>query len=123
MVKELVDEGKVPRVVVMVNQHNKNLYTGYAGFRTMKGKPAVDADVVFSAPRFTVPVVSAGIMILRDENKLSLSDPAYTYIPEMKNVMVENPGGFPKALSRPISIEDMLSSQTGLAASVVAGGG
>ncbi len=82
MVKELVDEGKVPRVVVMVNQHNKNLYTGYAGFRTMKGKPAVDADVVFSAPRFTVPVVSAGNIDFLEENKLTLSDPAYTYFSE-----------------------------------------
>lgn len=126
MSRQIVVDGESPRVVVVLQQNNKNLFTRSYGFKDLATKTPIKSNDIFSMGALTYPAYAAAIMILRDENKLKLSDPMFLYVPEFKDLTVMNPNdpyADPVPLSRPITIKDMLSQQSGFVLGFVKGGG
>ena len=63
----------------------------------------------------TKAVTAVGVMMLVEEGKLRLSDPVSKYLPEFKNVKVQDGGtGAPRPPSREITIQDLLLHTSGL---------
>ena len=85
-------------------------------------------DTIFRLASVTKPVTCAGIMILVDEGRVSLIDPAEKFLPEFKGLKLNPCGtraGYNCELvtpSRPVNILDLMTHTSGLPGSAPAGG-
>ena len=78
-------------------------------------------DAIFRIMSMTKPITAMGIMLLRDEGKLSIDDPVEKYLPEFKGQMlvaskdVDADGGTVtlKKPARPITLKDLLTHTSG----------
>ncbi len=74
-------------------------------------------ESIFRIFSMTKPIVSVGVMMLLEEGHFLLNDPIAKYIPEFANqkVGIENNGKLDLvALSRPITIQDLLRHTSGI---------
>jgi CubicO group peptidase (beta-lactamase class C family) len=62
----------------------------------------------------TKAVTAVAVMMLVEEAKLRLADPVSKYLPEFRNVRVQESGGSTRAPAREITIEDLLLHTSGL---------
>jgi CubicO group peptidase (beta-lactamase class C family) len=70
---------------------------------------------LFRIYSMTKAVTAVAVMMLVEEGKLRLTDPASKFLPEFKNVMVQEAGvGSPRKPSREITIQDLLLHTSGL---------
>src|ERR1039457_1160876 len=111
--KEFVTAGKTAGVVTLVARHGHVASLEAVGYQDLESKTPMRTDTIFRLASVTKPVTCAGIMILVDEGRLSLIDPAEKYLPEFKDLKL-NPcgtrGGYNCALitpSRPVNILDL----------------
>src|SRR5205807_9304753 len=107
-------------VVPLVAGHGHVASLEAVGFEDPESNAPMRTDTHFRRASVTKPVTCAGIMILVDEGRLSLIDPAEKYLPEFKGLKV-NPcgtrGGYNCALvtpSRPVNILDLMTHTSGL---------
>ncbi|GGH15664.1 penicillin-binding protein [Mucilaginibacter phyllosphaerae] len=63
----------------------KLVYTGNTGYTDIDNKTPVTSKSDFRIASMTKSLTAMAILKLRDAGKLKLDDPAYLYIPEMKN--------------------------------------
>jgi CubicO group peptidase (beta-lactamase class C family) len=118
--KEFVDAGKTAGVVTLVARHGHVASLDAVGYQDLESKTPMRTDTLFRIMSVTKPVTCAGIMILVDEGRVSLIDPAEKYLPEFKGLKV-NPcgsrGGYncsAVAPSRPINLIDLMTHTSGL---------
>ena len=84
MFQAAVDKGEIPGVVAAVMNKDQILYLKGFGKRDVaKGIPMA-TDTVFRIASMTKPVTSVGIMMLYEQGKLQLDDPAGRYLPAYK---------------------------------------
>src|SRR3974377_253085 len=74
--KEFVAAGKTAGVVTLVARHGHVARLEAVGYKDLESKTPMRTDTIFRMASVTKPVTCAGIMILVDEGKLSLIDPA-----------------------------------------------
>lgn len=120
VLQEAVKSNGVPGVVAMVVDAEHILYTGTAGVMDARGKKKMRDDAIFRIFSMTKPVTSLGIMILAEEGRLSLDDPASDYLPEMSELEVltgidnKNKTIMTRPASRDITIRDLLCHTSGI---------
>src|SRR5450756_2262843 len=119
--KEFVAAGKTAGVVTLVARHGHVASLEAVGYQDLESKTPMRTDTVFRLASVTKPVTCAGIMILVDEGRLSLIDPAEKFLPEFKGLKL-NPCGTQSgyncelvAPSRPVNILDLMTHTAGLA--------
>jgi CubicO group peptidase (beta-lactamase class C family) len=96
----------VPGMSVAVVNKDRIEYQRGFGQTAAKDGQAVDEHTLFAIASTTKAMVVAGILMLVDEEKLSLDDPIIKHIPELH---FENP-----MLSQQIMVRDLLAHRTGL---------
>jgi CubicO group peptidase (beta-lactamase class C family) len=85
MLQAAVDKGEVPGVVAAVTNRDQILYLKAFGKQNVaKGIP-MSKDTVFRIASMTKPVTSLGIMMLYEQGKLQLDDPAGKYLPAYRS--------------------------------------
>jgi CubicO group peptidase (beta-lactamase class C family) len=126
--KEFVTAGKTAGVVTLVARHGHVASLDAVGYQDLESKTPMRTDTIFRLASVTKPVTCAGIMILVDEGRVSLIDPAEKYLPEFKGLKV-NPCGTLAGYnceavtpSRPINILDLMTHTSGLPGSAPGGG-
>ena len=77
------EEGKIPGVAWGVVRDGALVHAGGAG--TIRDGEALtpDADSIFRIASMTKSFTAAAILLLRDEGRLRLDDPAATYVPQL----------------------------------------
>ena len=119
--REFVTAGKTAGVVTLVARHGHVASLEAVGYQDLESKTPMRTDTIFRMASVTKPVTCAGIMILVDEGKLSLIDPAEKFLPEFKGLKLNRCGtrsGYNCELvtpSRPINILDLMTHTAGLA--------
>jgi methyl acetate hydrolase len=84
MFQAAVDSGEIPGVVAAVMNKDQILYLKAFGKQDVaKGVP-MSTETVFRIASMTKPVTSVGIMMLYEQGKLRLDDPAGHYLPAYK---------------------------------------
>jgi CubicO group peptidase (beta-lactamase class C family) len=71
-------------------------------------------DVLFDLASMTKPITVAAALMLLEEGRFTLKEPASTYLPEFKSVRVETAPGTFRAPIRPISVEDLFMHTSGV---------
>ena len=112
-----IDHGTIPGVTIMVARHGQIGWFEAHGRQSPSADTPMDRSSMFRIFSMTKPIVSIGIMMLIEDGQLLLTDPTAKYIPEFANqkVGVENNGKLDLvALTRPITIQDLLRHTSGL---------
>src|SRR5260370_34004160 len=88
VLREAVDQKRLPGIVAMVAVADRVTYQGAFGERnTIKNTP-MTVDSIFRIASMTKPVTSVAIMQLVESGRVKLDDPAATYLPELSGVQV-----------------------------------
>jgi methyl acetate hydrolase len=84
MFQAAVDKGEIPGVVAAVTNKDQIVYLKAFGKQDVARNIPMSNDTVFRIASMTKPVTSVGIMMLYEQARLRLDDPAGNYLPEYK---------------------------------------
>ena len=121
MFQAAVDKGEVPGVVAAVTNRERVLYLEAFGKQDAARGVPMAKDTIFRIASMTKPITSAGVMMLVEEGKLRLDDPAANYVPALEGREViasfnEADGGYTtRPAKQAISIRHLLAHTSGLA--------
>ncbi|UFZ08546.1 beta-lactamase family protein [Bradyrhizobium ontarionense] len=124
-----VTSGRLPGAVVLIQQHGRPVYLKCFGLRDAKTGLPMTLDTIFALHSMTKPITSLAAMMLIDQGKLSLTDPAAKYIPAFADMMVgvEATGvDGSRVLKlvppvRPVTIMDLLRHSSGITYEYIGG--
>lgn len=83
VLQSAITEGKVPGVVALVTSRDSIIYQRAFGVLEPSGPTAMTLDAIFPIQSMTKPITSLGIMMLVEEGKIGLDDPASRYLPDL----------------------------------------
>jgi CubicO group peptidase (beta-lactamase class C family) len=118
--KEFVDAGKSAGIVTLVARHGHVASLEAVGYQDLAKKTPMTRDTIFRVMSVSKPITAAGVMVLVDEGRLSLLEPAERFVPEFKGIRVNPCGtrnGFDCQLvpaARPFTVLDLLTHTSGL---------
>jgi CubicO group peptidase (beta-lactamase class C family) len=96
----------VPGLAVAVVTPDEILFRQGFGTTSIEDGAAVDEHTLFAIASTTKAMVTAGILMLADEGKISLDDPVIEYLPELRFSV--------PLLTEQIMVSDLLAHRTGL---------
>jgi CubicO group peptidase (beta-lactamase class C family) len=105
--QEYAEKNHFPGFVYGIMVDGKLVHTGNIGFTEISTKTPATIQSDFRIASMSKSFTAMAILKLRDEGKLKLDDPAYLYIPEMKNLH------YPTKDAAPITIRNLLSHAAG----------
>jgi CubicO group peptidase (beta-lactamase class C family) len=120
--KTFVEHGAIAGAVMLIERHGVVASLDAVGYQDLESKRPMRADSIFQIMSMTKPVTATGVMILMEEGKLALSDPVEKHLPEFRSQwMIESQSADRKTRTlkrpaRPITIRDLLTHTSGMAA-------
>jgi CubicO group peptidase (beta-lactamase class C family) len=111
-IKKRIEEKRVPGVVVMIARNGKVIFFEEYGDRDMSGSKRMEKDTIFRLYSMSKAITSAAAMMLVDEGKISLDEPASTYVPALAKVKVQTEQGR-VAPARAITVRDLMRHTSG----------
>ena len=88
VLREAVDQKKLPGIVAMIAVADRVTYQGAFGERNVIKNIPMTVDSIFRIASMTKPVTSVAIMQLVESGRVKLDEPAVTYLPELSRVQV-----------------------------------
>jgi CubicO group peptidase (beta-lactamase class C family) len=115
LLRQFIADRKIIGAVAAVARRGKVIYLEPVGLQSRETKAPMTEASLFRVYSMTKAVTAVGVMMLVEEGKLRLSDPASKYLPEFTNMKVQEGGsGAPRSPSRAITIQDLLLHTSGL---------
>ncbi|MBP6004088.1 MAG: beta-lactamase family protein [Pyrinomonadaceae bacterium] len=105
--KEYAAKNHFPGIAFGIVVDGKLVFSGSDGFTDIEKKIPVTSSSLFRIASMSKSFTAMAILKLRDDGKLSLDDPAYLYVPELKNQK------YPTADSTHITIRQLLTHGAG----------
>ena len=113
-----VASGRIPGAVSLVARDGKLAWHDAVGARDPKTGAAMTRDAIFRIYSMSKPITSLAIMMLVEEGRLLISDPASKFIPAFKDlkvgVAVAGGGLRLEAARREMTVHDLLRHTSGL---------
>src|ERR1700740_3547203 len=88
VLREAVEEKKLPGIVAMVAVADHIIYQGAYGERNTTQKVPMTVDSIFRSASMTKPVTSVAVMQLVESGRVKLDESGETYLPELSQVQV-----------------------------------
>lgn len=88
VLRQAVEEAKVPGIVAMAAVGNRVIYQGAYGERDTIQHVPMTADSIFHIASMTKPVTSVAVMQLVESGRVKLDEPVATYLPELSQIQV-----------------------------------
>lgn len=115
LLRQFVADRKISGAVAAVARKGKLIYLEPVGLQNLENKTPMTEASLFRVYSMTKAVTAVAVMMMVEEGKLRLDDPASKYLPEFKNVKVRDGGaGALRSPSREITIKDLLLHTSGL---------
>ena len=119
VLQPFVDQHQIEVAVMLVASKDKVLDLEAVGFADAAGNKRMAADNVFWIASMSKAMTASAIMMLVDEGKVSVDDPAEKFIPEFKNIFLESKSENGQIThekpARPILVKHLLTHTSGLA--------
>jgi CubicO group peptidase (beta-lactamase class C family) len=93
-----------PGAAILILQNDEVIFSGYYGLADLETKEPITSKTLFNLGSISKPFVAYGILMLRDEGRLSLDDPLSKYFSEFKN----------KDIAEKVLIKHLLTHTSGL---------
>ena len=132
LMQRLIDAKTFSGAVTLVARNGRIAHFEAQGLMDLESKKPMPKDAIFRIMSMTKPVVGVSVMMLVEEGKIRLTDPAGKFIPELQNlkatvpntdgvigvapsgaVSAPQPGRVVDA-ARPITVRDLLTHTSGL---------
>ncbi|HJU43604.1 MAG TPA: serine hydrolase domain-containing protein [Vicinamibacterales bacterium] len=114
LLRQYVADRKISGAVAGVARRGKIVYLESVGLQNLESKAPMRERSLFRVYSMTKAVTAVAVMMLVEEGKLRLADSASTYLPEFKNVRVQQAGEAARPPAREITIQDLLLHTSGL---------
>jgi CubicO group peptidase (beta-lactamase class C family) len=119
--KEFVEDGTIAGAVTLIARHGVVVSLDAVGYQQLETRTPMRTDSIFQIRSMTKPMTAVGIMILREEGRLRLSDAISKYVPEFHGLAVvdtreRDKGLTTKKPARPITVRDLLTHTSGMSA-------
>ena len=115
LLRQFVADRKIAGAVAAVARRGKIVYLEPVGLQNVESRAPMTEASLFRVYSMTKAVTAVGVMMLVEQGKIRLADPASKYLPEFKNVMVQEGGaGATRPASREITVQDLLLHTSGL---------
>ena len=115
LLRQFVADRKISGAVAGVARRGKIVYLEPVGLQSFESRASMTERSLFRIYSMTKPVTAVAVMMLNEEGKFQLSDHVSKYLPEFKDVMVQEAPEAPKRQpTRAITIEDLLLHTSGL---------
>jgi CubicO group peptidase (beta-lactamase class C family) len=115
LLHQFVADRKIAGAVAAVARRGRVVYLEPVGLQSFESKTPMTERSLFRIYSMTKAVTAVAVMMLVEEGKLQLSDPASKFLPEFKKVTVQEGGvGAPRPAAREITIRDLLLHTSGL---------
>lgn len=85
-IQKQIDKGEVAGAVALVETPDRVVHFAAVGQSDLAAKKSMAEDALFWIASMSKPVTACAILILQDEGKLSVDDPASKYLPELANL-------------------------------------
>ena len=105
--KKAAIDNHFPGLAFGIVVDGKLVHTFNYGYTNIEKKIPVSSSSLFRIASMSKSFTAMAILKLRDEGKLNLDDPAYRYVPELKNLK------YPTADAPPITIRHLLTHGAG----------
>ena len=121
MFQSAVDQGEIPGAVVAVTNRDRVVYLNAFGKQDAANGVPMTTGTLFRIASMTKPVTSVGVMMLYEQGKLKLDDPAGDYVPSIKGREViatfnkADASYTTRAAASPVTIRQLLAHTSGLA--------
>lgn len=117
-----VQSGKIPGAVVMIVRQGKVAYSQSFGFQDRAASSTMRPDSIFRIASMTKPITMVAALMLAEEGKLQLMDPASVYLPQLKNlqvgVEVKDGSGARRLMIEParreVTVQDLMRHTSGM---------
>jgi CubicO group peptidase (beta-lactamase class C family) len=117
-IQRYVDSGRLAGATAIVARAGSVGHVSVYGHADRERGVPMDLDTIFRIYSMTKPITSIALMQLYERGLVQIDDPVHRYIPEWENlrvyVMGSGPGMVTKPTSRPMTVRDLLSHQSGL---------
>ncbi len=107
---EFVEKKEVAGAVTLVVTPGKVAHLKAVGSADVAKGTAMKTDAIFWIASMTKPVTATAIMMLQDEGKLSVDDPAVKYLPEFAQLKMKDGSAPPE----PITLRHLMTHTAGL---------
>ena len=111
--EQKMSQGRTVGALGMIYRHGEVVYLDSWGHRDLESNLPMTPDSIVRMYSMSKPITSVGVMMLVEEGKLSLDDPASKYIPELGNLEVLVDGKRVPS-KRDMTIKDLLTHTSGL---------
>lgn len=109
---------EIPGATVVVVRDGQTLVDETRGWADAKRQIPLERDAIFRLYSMSKPITSVAIMMLAEQGKLRLDDPAERYLPELKGVRAYASGEGAAMVTEPtkrlITIADLLTHRSGI---------
>jgi CubicO group peptidase (beta-lactamase class C family) len=110
--------GTIPGARVIVARQGRVAADVTVGHADLAARTPIDEDTLFRLYSMSKPITSVAIMMLAEQGRLRLDDPAARYLPEWRDMRVYASGGLDAMVtvpvSRPVTIADLLTHTAGI---------
>ena len=110
--KVQIEKNVFPGAVTLVARHGKVVHYEAHGYMDAGKSKPMTKDALFRLASMTKPIVTAAAMMLVEQGKMNLHEPITKWLPELKDLKVETPGG-DVPLARPIWVQDLMRHTAG----------
>ena len=112
-VRSVIERQAISGAVVGVARNGRIAYLESFGVQDVATRAPMTGRSVFRTYSMTKAVTAVAAMILQEEGRFRLSDPASMYIPALADVVVLRPDGSTRPPARPITVEDLFLHTSG----------
>ncbi len=112
-----VEAGRLPGAVVAIARRGRLVFYEALGFLDPAARTPMRKDAIFSIASMTKPLTAVATLLLMEEGRLHLAEPAARYLPMLARARVVVDAANPAAtvpLRVPISIHDLLRHTAGM---------
>ena len=115
VMQRLIDEGRVVGIATAIARDGHVVHEQQLGQIDLESGRALPADAIYRIYSMSKPVAAVALMILFEEGRFLLGDPAAKYIPELASMQVATgPDGTGREpMARPITMRQVLSHTAG----------
>ena len=113
-IQATIDAGKIPGAVLMIANKREVGVLETFGTQGPEDSTPMSPETLFRIYSMSKPIVSVATLMLVEQGKLALQDPVSDYIPEYANLTVMNEDGSTQAAVNTMTIEHLLTHESGL---------
>jgi CubicO group peptidase (beta-lactamase class C family) len=117
VMRERVAAGRMPGGVILIARNGEVVLEEAIGVLDPKTSAPMTKDAIFRIHSMTKPITSVAVMMLVEEGKVQLADPASKYFPELKTLQVGTDKNGKLELTpqtREMTVQDLLRHTSGL---------